>query len=91
MEYRRGIHEIKVEEVLDAEGLEEEHHIPQVRPLDLRDSVVQHFKVVGDFGEEAPADARARAPCAPCALPSVCLTLWRHLQRDSRRSSRVNS
>ena len=30
------VHEVKVQQVLHAEGLEEEHHVGQVGPLDLR-------------------------------------------------------
>ena len=33
---RRGVHEIEVDEVVDAQTLQQQHHIAQVGALDLR-------------------------------------------------------
>mmetsp|Transcript_31993 Transcript_31993/g.75370 ORF Transcript_31993/g.75370 Transcript_31993/m.75370 type:complete len:202 (+) Transcript_31993:814-1419(+) len=77
----RGVHEVEVQQVLDAEGLEEEDDVAEVGALDLRDRVVQHLKLVGRLGVEAPRNARPRPPCPPLPLPRVRLALGSDLER----------
>ena len=55
---RRGIKEVKVDEIIDAKGLEEKHHIAQVNPLDLWNGVVFQFVLIGPCSVQ-PEDNQA--------------------------------
>ena len=46
----RRVHKVKVQQVLDSEGLEKEDHVSQVGTLDLWDGGHQHLCPVGCLG-----------------------------------------
>lgn len=67
---RRRVHEIKVDNVVDAHRFEGQNHVAKICPLDFRDGGGKHLVFVRIFGVQTIAFARARAPGTPLAL--VC-------------------
>mmetsp|Transcript_4303 Transcript_4303/g.14282 ORF Transcript_4303/g.14282 Transcript_4303/m.14282 type:complete len:305 (+) Transcript_4303:709-1623(+) len=76
----RRIEELEVEEVVDAEGLQKQDDVPEVRTLDLRDLARQKFFPELPLRVEAIAEPRARAPRSPRALGGVRSRDGGHLQ-----------
>lgn len=62
------VHKVKLDQVVDAQTLQEEHNRVQVGPLDLGRRVFVELVLVGPFGVESEALAGADAAGAPHAL-----------------------
>mmetsp|Transcript_55137 Transcript_55137/g.129443 ORF Transcript_55137/g.129443 Transcript_55137/m.129443 type:complete len:421 (+) Transcript_55137:277-1539(+) len=56
--WRRRIHEVEMQEVIDTDRLEHQHHVAQVGSLDLRGIVVVQLMLVGPLREESEAFPR---------------------------------
>ncbi|KAF4506091.1 hypothetical protein G6O67_006210 [Ophiocordyceps sinensis] len=80
----RRVHKVKVQQVVDAHGLEHEDRVCQVLPLNVRDRRRQHLGLVCRLGVEPEAFARPSAP-GP-ARPLVSLRL-----RDGCHDERVHA
>lgn len=52
----RRVHEVELQQVLHAEGLEQQHHVGQVGPLDLRHRGGQELILVGTLRVEPAGD-----------------------------------
>jgi hypothetical protein len=68
--YRRRVHEIKVDDVVDAHRFEGQNHVAKICSLDFRDGGGKHLVFVRIFGVQTIAFPWARAPSTPLAL--VC-------------------
>mmetsp|Transcript_24293 Transcript_24293/g.76457 ORF Transcript_24293/g.76457 Transcript_24293/m.76457 type:complete len:388 (-) Transcript_24293:519-1682(-) len=77
---RRRVHEVELQQVLDAQGLEQQHHVAEVGALDLRHRVLQHLVPVLPLREEPVALPGPGAPRAPRALVHGGARAGEHLQ-----------
>ncbi len=59
----RGIEEVKVDEVIDAQGLEEQDHIAQVHTLDLRDGVFLQLVLISPRRVQPDIEPSAVTSC----------------------------
>mmetsp|Transcript_6374 Transcript_6374/g.13907 ORF Transcript_6374/g.13907 Transcript_6374/m.13907 type:complete len:252 (+) Transcript_6374:352-1107(+) len=78
---RRRVHEVKGEQVVDAERLEQQHHVAQIRALDLGHGHDKQLVVVRELGVETEALAGASATGAAGALVRARLRDWEHRER----------
>lgn len=64
---RRRVHELEVQQVVDAQALEKQHHVAHVRPLDLGNGVVLELVLEGPGREktEALPGLRPSGPSGP--------------------------
>lgn len=81
--HRRGVHEVKGQQVIDPHGLQWEHGAGQIRALDLGNVCWQHLVSVGALSVEAVAFSGASSACPTSSLFGLCLcyvkyilTLW---------------
>ena len=77
----RRVHEREVQQVLDAERLEQQDHITQVRPLDLGHLRLQQLVPELPLRVQAITKARPRPARAARALARVRARHRRHVQR----------
>jgi len=56
----RRVHEVEEQQVLHAQRLEQQHHVGQVGPLDLRDGGGQHLVLVGALRVQPVQEDRGR-------------------------------
>lgn len=59
---RRRVHEVELQQVLHPQGLEQQHHVGQVGPLDLRHRGGQELILIGALGVE-PAKEKTESCC----------------------------
>mmetsp|Transcript_12018 Transcript_12018/g.34743 ORF Transcript_12018/g.34743 Transcript_12018/m.34743 type:complete len:221 (-) Transcript_12018:630-1292(-) len=72
---RRRVHEGEVQEVLHAEGLEQQHHVAEVCALDFGNLIREELVAVLPLSEKAIGPARARATSTASALVGIGLGL----------------
>jgi hypothetical protein len=77
---RRRIHEIEVHQVVDAHRLEGEHHVAQVRALDLRDGTIVELVAVTPECEQPKAYAGSDSTSPTSPLVGVSLRTCDNLQ-----------
>mmetsp|Transcript_45512 Transcript_45512/g.99125 ORF Transcript_45512/g.99125 Transcript_45512/m.99125 type:complete len:321 (+) Transcript_45512:593-1555(+) len=77
----RRIHKVEMQQIIDANGLQHEHHVSQVGPLNLWCIVVVQLVLVGPFGEEPEAFARLHAPGTASPLVGGGFGARHHNQR----------
>mmetsp|Transcript_38971 Transcript_38971/g.96648 ORF Transcript_38971/g.96648 Transcript_38971/m.96648 type:complete len:337 (+) Transcript_38971:295-1305(+) len=77
----RRVHEVEMQQVVDAEALEQQHHVAQVGALDLGDHVVLQLVEEGPLGVEPEALARRDAAGASGALVRLRARARRYDQR----------
>ncbi|MCO5547112.1 hypothetical protein L7F22_000554 [Adiantum nelumboides] len=77
----RRVHKVKLEQVLYAEALEQEHRVGQVCALDLGNAVLKQLLLEGRLGVEAVGAAGARASGAAGALVGIGAADGRDLER----------
>ena len=75
------VHEMELEEVLDSEGLEEEHHVGQIGTLDLRQGCDEHLLLVLALRVKAEALSGTGSSGSAGTLVSIGLADWVDLQR----------
>jgi hypothetical protein len=77
----RRVHEGEREEVVDAKRLEEQHNMPQVCALNLRDRHGKHLHAQRDLGEQPVAHTGASTARTPSTLPGVRTRHGENLKR----------
>mmetsp|Transcript_15244 Transcript_15244/g.32018 ORF Transcript_15244/g.32018 Transcript_15244/m.32018 type:complete len:437 (-) Transcript_15244:1676-2986(-) len=77
----RRVHEVKVKEVIDANGLQHEDHVPEIRPLDLRSVVVVELVLERPLRVETEALPRQHPTCPASSLVRGGLGAGHHDQR----------
>ena len=78
---RGWVHKVKVQEVLHVEGLEKQHHVPEVSALNLRHRHGEHLVLERHLRVQPVARARSGTTRATLALVNRSLGARENLQR----------
>mmetsp|Transcript_98828 Transcript_98828/g.283949 ORF Transcript_98828/g.283949 Transcript_98828/m.283949 type:complete len:250 (-) Transcript_98828:490-1239(-) len=77
---RRRVHEAKLQQILHPHRLQQQHHIREVRALNLRNGHWQQLGQEGAFRVQSPTTPRASPSSSAATLVRVGLRDGRHLQ-----------